>query len=396
VTADPMSPPPGGSTLLTIHIARTNGGAGGFYLFSNKVGQFSLAGGPVRLVGPFDVVHSDPGTQGDANDVLFQVRWTAPGNPGSVDFEVWAVSANGNDSNRGDGEGHTRYSLTYGCDGISAFPDHDGDGFGRDWESTRVCAIGPGFVLKGGDCDDNNKEIFPGHAEVCNFADDNCDGKINEGLPLVPVYADNDGDGHGARYTTDMLMRCGNVPGYAVVADDCNDMNKDIFPGAPELCDGLDNDCNGRIDENARASCGFGWCRRLAASCDPKAACTPGQPRAEMCNNFDDDCDGVIDNGADLCGGGLVCYAGYCLSREQAGDAAAAAGPEPRPEAVSRDGGLPPTASGGVDGGVEGSVRQRPGGCAVGGAAVPVPALILVIALVWRRRRVGCGPSGDG
>src|SRR2546421_1045234 len=262
ITADPMSLDPGGSTMITVHVSRTNGPVAGFYLTSNKVGTFALVGGPIRLVSPTEATHTAPNSAGPPNEVTFTLRWTAPATKGSVDFQVYAISGNGNNASSGDADGAARFSLTYGCPGITAYADHDGDGFGRDSETTRVCEMGPGVAAKGGDCDDNNAEIFPGHPEVCNYSDDNCDGQINEGLPMVMVYRDADGDGYGARNTTDTKMGCGTMGGYSATHDDCNDEDRNIHPGAPELCDGIDNDCNGRVDDGARKTCGLGWCRR--------------------------------------------------------------------------------------------------------------------------------------
>ena len=399
VTAEPAVFGPGESTTISVRVSRTNGNAAGFYLTSNKKGTFSIIGGPTKLVSPTEVVHSSTGTA-SSGDVTFQMRWTAPGPMrGSVDFEAWALSANGNGASSGDGEGSTRASMTYGCEGMMAYLDHDGDGFGRDFDRTRVCDVAPPYVLKGGDCDDNNKDVYPGHAELCNFHDDNCNGMINEGLPLVTVYRDDDGDGHGARFTTDTMMRCGPVPGYGAKDDDCNDKNRVIYPGAMELCDNLDNDCNGRVDDGARASCGVGWCRRLAPSCE-STACTPGPPRAEICNYFDDDCDGVADNGPNLCPEGKVCFEGLCLTRGEAADAAL--GRDFGPEPSGRDGGAPTTAdaaigaSPGNGGGGPGAppttpehTRPQSISCAVAlpAAASWLPALLLVAIVLGLRRR---------
>jgi hypothetical protein len=191
-------------------------------------------------------------------------------------------------------------------------------------------------------------------------------------------------------------MRCATWPGYSAIADDCDDTDKDTFPGAMELCDQKDNNCNGRVDEGARATCGLGWCRRQAASCE-STACTPGQPRPEQCNAFDDDCDGVIDNGDNLCPAGKVCFGGYCLTKDEAGDAAAAMEPVPEPPpSYGEDAGV-------VRGGVGGSGetgsgtggtgprehdRSAPGCTFAGGGAMPTALLlVLVLGLARRRRR---------
>jgi hypothetical protein len=202
-----------------------------------------------------------------------------------------------------------------GCPGIEVFVDVDGDGYGSDTvPSSRACDLQPGFAMQKGDCNDYRANAHPGAKEICDDVDNNCDGQINEGLASGTYYKDGDGDGYGDRFGTD--TRTGCSPGYASTRDDCNDMDKEIHPGAKETCNNVDDNCNGRIDENAKLSCGMGWCRRTADTC-ASTLCTPGMPQPETCNLVDDDCDGVIDNNA-RCADGKVCVNGGCISSEDA------------------------------------------------------------------------------
>ncbi len=219
ITADPALIEPGGSTVLTIHISRTNGTTGGFYLTSNGKGVFAdIAGQSTKRVADAEVVHSAPKTAvGD--EVTFQVRWTAPATRGGVDFDVWGMSSNGDGSSRGDVEKHARLNFSFGCTGVNAYVDQDKDGFGAldELGPTRVCEIGPGYSAKTGDCNDGNKDVFPGAPELCNFSDDNCNGMVNEGLPQMKLYYDGDGDGFGVppRSPTDTRDHCGPFMGYS-------------------------------------------------------------------------------------------------------------------------------------------------------------------------------------
>ncbi len=106
-------------------------------------------------------------------------------------------------------------------------PDRDGDGY----DETR-------------DCNDYNAGIHPGAGETCdNGVDEDCNGSD---LASVVWYADGDGDGYG-----DTPVRgCGGQPGgTSAQGGDCDDSRADVNPGVAELCDGLDNDCDGEIDD---------------------------------------------------------------------------------------------------------------------------------------------------
>jgi hypothetical protein len=178
--------------------------------------------------------------------------------------------------------------------------DADGDGYTEDI-----------------DCDDSDASVYPDAEEVCDGQDNNCDGQIDEGLSLT-WYADFDGDGFGDSETT--AEACAEPSGYLSTASDCDDADPDINPDASERCDGVDNDCDGTVDEDdatdVRAwyrdsdSDGFGHADDAVIACDAPAGYTEDgsdcddteirvNPDAiEFCDEIDNNCDGIVDEDA--------------------------------------------------------------------------------------------------
>ncbi len=94
---------------------------------------------------------------------------------------------------------------------------------------------GDGYTVEAGDCDDEDADIHPDADEVCDGADNNCDGTIDEGF-------DEDGDG-----TSDCVDDDGD--GATEDGADCDDLDATLGPGSDENCeDALDNDCDGAVD----------------------------------------------------------------------------------------------------------------------------------------------------
>jgi len=133
------------------------------------------------------------------------------------------------------------------------YADQDGDGFGDPDDALEACDAPEDRVADATDCDDANPDIHPGGTEICDEAgvDEDCDGYANaddasaEGT--ITVYRDMDTDGFGDPDLPDQA--CGTTDGWVLDATDCDDTHDAVHPGAVEVCDGLDDDCDPATDE---------------------------------------------------------------------------------------------------------------------------------------------------
>ncbi|NMC70313.1 MAG: hypothetical protein GYA57_09640, partial [Myxococcales bacterium] len=169
---------------------------------------------------------------------------------------------------------------------------------------------GSGVGCRGPDCNDDDPSVNPEATEVCDALDNNCDEATDEGDP-----------GGGLVCVTGLPGACSS----GVTA--CEDGAVICRPTAstvPETCDGIDNNCNGWVDEDEATlraltrPCydgppgteGVGACEAGVQTCagGEYRACV-GQilPVSERCDGVDEDCDTVVDNGDP--GGGIPCTA---------------------------------------------------------------------------------------
>jgi len=142
-------------------------------------------------------------------------------------------------------------------DGQTWYADADGDDFGDADASVYACSAPEGYISDGTDCDDSDGAVNPSAVEVCDIGgvDEDCDGAANdldvEGAEGQQLYYDDvDGDSYGDEDDAGSWL-CEASDGYAVDNSDCNDINGTVYPGADEICDSLDHDCNGESYEFA-------------------------------------------------------------------------------------------------------------------------------------------------
>ncbi|MFM2163527.1 MAG: hypothetical protein RLZZ383_3039 [Pseudomonadota bacterium] len=210
-------------------------------------------------------------------------------------------------------------------DGLPYYVDADGDGFGDAALVVNACGPGPGLSDVAGDCNDADVTSVPGAAEACDGVDNDCDGLVDGDDPdfaggaVNTFYADVDGDGYGDDTVT--ASACAAPEGYVDAGGDCDDAATAVFPGAAEICDALDNDCDGLTDDadaDYDPSTVGTWYADLDADGygDPAAPssacvapvgtvgnaedCNDTEPLAnnnaiEVCDGVDNDCDGGVD-----------------------------------------------------------------------------------------------------
>ena len=126
------------------------------------------------------------------------------------------------------------------------YHDLDGDGYGDPNDAISAGSAPFGYVSDNTDCDDTDRNIHPGATEVCNDKDDDCDGQIDEDVKNT-FYRDVDGDGYGDLNNT--TEDCSPPSGYVSDNTDCDDSDGNIHPGAAEVCNGKDDNCDGQADE---------------------------------------------------------------------------------------------------------------------------------------------------
>jgi len=406
LTANPATFMPGQSVDFTLSIA---GGFsdGGTYINTADIGTLQAPANSGLTKVSTGLVHNQP-KPGSGGTVTFNFTWLAPATPGAVRFQVYAIGGNSNGRSSGDTPLDSTYDFVYGCVGKTYYLDGDGDGVGRADFSMLGCADKPppNFVTTTGDCDDYRKTVFPGAKELCNMIDDNCDGQIDENAVPVELWPDADGDGYyDAR--TEMVgtpkIGCAGLKGWAADPGDCQPKNPAVNPGAMEVCNNIDDDCDGDVDERVRPVCGEGWCAREAPGCD-LMYCMPGEPTKEKCNFLDDDCDGLIDEDPDMCPAGQTCAAGSCIDSGQVtldpsgnpvpiAGSASTSGSGPGTAGTGNTGtGNSNTGSSAATGGGSGvASSQGSSGCALGSnashGALVMLGLLMSTAALRRRRR---------
>jgi hypothetical protein len=192
------------------------------------------------------------------------------GSPGAANYNCLNDPDNDGDGYTGvddcnDADASIHPGATETCDGVDQdcdgviddgtgstvyYRDADGDSFGDPATTVTSCAVPSGYTTNFTDCNDASAISYPGATETCDGLDNNCDGDIDEGVATGPntYYLDADSDGYGT--TSSSTTGCLVPAGYSSLSTDCDDAASSTNPGAAELDDVADNDCDGWVDED--------------------------------------------------------------------------------------------------------------------------------------------------
>ncbi len=234
------------------------------------------------LLGQFEPMKSpccDENSDVDLNGIVNLID-----NGALLDLIFGVIDSHGGGGGGGGGGGNPTPTPTPTTPAPTWYQDADGDGYGNPSVSTQSDTQPSGYVADNTDCNDSNAAVHPGAEETCNGIDDDCDGNIDEGFPdtdsdgiadcadtdddgdgvadgsdcapldagkwqLLSGYTDADGDGYGSGSSRNICSGASLPSGYVSVGGACDDSNAAMNPGAEEICNGIDDDCDGSIDE---------------------------------------------------------------------------------------------------------------------------------------------------
>ena len=284
--------------------------------------------------------YPDVDTDGYGDSMVFGTPYCSGNEPAGLVSDGFDCDDTNGAINPGADEVCADAGLDQNCDGdpdlnaVDAdvwYADADGDTYGDASVSVQTCGQPLGYVLDDTDCDDDpttGAGVNPGAADACDGVDNNCSGDESDVAGWTEYYADTDGDGFGDAGSA--LGACDGQPvDYVTDNTDCDDNESAMYPGNTEVCDGLDNDCNGLLDDgqpttdwyvdldadgfgndgnvvNQFCSPGSDWVEQGGDCDDGLANVNPSAE--EVCDGLDNDCDDLTDLDDDSLVDGQVGY----------------------------------------------------------------------------------------